>query len=376
MKAAFMMLFARLLSGLLLGISFLQLSACSGSPLQQDESVFFFPTSANQQADGSWNVPIHHWVFEHKDNDLSRIITQKALSEIIEGMGVSEEQADSLLFKQRLRWFLVDNESNKKLQINLAGKLGNLSLTKENGHAKTNLSLDNASVKRAHIRSGEWLSFLPKASTAQEAHLENFDLEGQVQLIPATGFSVISDIDDTIKISNVLDKKALIKNTFVEPYRVTEGFPDYYKKLKEQGAYFHYVSASPWQLYPSLKPFMDKHYPQGTVSLRDFRLKDASLIKFLQSSVEYKTKQIKQIIERYPQHKFILIGDSGEHDPEVYADIYKQFPKNIRLIQIRVVEGSDLSDKRFLDTFKEVPRSVWQIMSKKMFSDVFKEIKK
>ena len=354
----------RLLVGFLLGISFLQLTACSGSPLKQDETVFFFPTSANQLSDGSWNVPIHHWVFEKEDDDLSRKVTQKLFSEIIEGLGVTEEQADSLLFKQRLMWFLVDNERNKKLQINLAGKVGKLTLTKANGHAKTNLALDSSFIKRVHVRSGEWLSFIPKASSAQDAHLEDFDLEGQVQLIPPTGLSVISDVDDTIKISDVLDKKALIKNIFVEPYRITEGFPDYYKKLKQQGAYFHYVSASPWQLYPSLKPFMDKHYPQGTVSLRDFRLKDSSLITFLQSSVEYKTKQIKQIIERYPKHQFILIGDSGEHDPEVYAEIYKQFPGNILFIQIRAVDGSDLSDKRLSETFRKIPKAVWQVFEK------------
>jgi len=366
--------FSRLVPKPLFWICFFYLSACNGSPVKQDETVLFFPTSANQLADGTWKLPIHHWVFEREDDDLSRIVTQKAFSEIIESMGVSEEQADSPLFKQRLMWFLVDNERNKKLQINIAGKLGNLTLTKANGHAKTNLTLDNAFAKRVHVRSGEWLSFIPKASSEQNAHVEN--LQGQVQLIPETGLSVISDVDDTIKISNVLDKKALIKNTFVEPYRITDGFPDYYKMLQQEGAYFHYVSASPWQLYPSLKPFMDKHYPQGTISLRDFRLKDSSLIAFLQSSVEYKTKQIKKIIGRYPKHTFILIGDSGEHDPEVYAEIYKQFPNNIKLIQIRAVAGSDVSDKRFLETFKQLPRPVWQILSKQTFTKIFKEIKK
>ena len=106
---------------------------------------------------------------------------------------------------------------------------------------------------------------------------------------------------------------------------------------------------------------MDKHYPKGTITLRDFRLKDSSLFAFLQPSTIYKIGQIKSIIERYPQHQFILIGDSGEHDPDVYAEIYKQFPNSIKSIQIRAVDGSDLSDARFTETFKAIPRSLWQV---------------
>jgi phosphatidate phosphatase APP1 len=106
---------------------------------------------------------------------------------------------------------------------------------------------------------------------------------------------------------------------------------------------------------------MDEHYPRGTVSLRNFRIKDSSLFAFLKSSADYKIKQIKSIIQRYPKHRFILIGDSGEHDPEVYATIYQQFPKNIQSIQIRAVKGSDLSDKRFSTTFAHAPRSVWSV---------------
>ena len=208
-------------------------------------------------------------------------------------------------------------------------------------------------------KTGEWISFNVIDPTKKVR-----DFSGEIQLIPETGLSIISDVDDTIKISNVLDKKKLIKNTFVKPYTTTDGFPEYYKKLEKEGAYFHYVSASPWQLQPSLKPFMDAHYPKGTISLRDFRLKDSSLLEFLQPSTKYKITQIQSIIKRYPKHQFILIGDSGEHDPEVYATIYQLFPKNIKSIQIRAVEDSDLSDARFEKEFKFIPKSVWQVFAR------------
>ena len=328
-----------------------QLMACSGSPLKNDEDIVFFPTSANQLADGNWNVPIHHWVFEKEENDLSRRITQKVFSEMFEGIGISEEQADSPLLKQRMMWFLVDNERNKKININLADQQISLHKTSANGHAFTQVQLDSN-----YIKPGEWLIYQAIVPGKHKG-----EYTGEVQFIPEKGLSVISDIDDTIKVSDVLDKKKLIKNTFVEPYQATYGFPQYYATLQQKGAYFHYVSASPWQLYPSLKRFLDSHYPKGTVTLRNFRIKDSSLFAFLKSSADYKIKHIRQIIKRYPKHQFILIGDSGEHDPEVYATIYELFPNNIQSIGIRSVEGSDLSPERFKETFKHVPRKVWSV---------------
>jgi phosphatidate phosphatase APP1 len=332
---------------------FFQLSACSGSPLKNDEDVWFFPTSANQISETEWNVPIHHWVFEKEEKSITRKVTQKLLSEAIEGLGVSEEQANSPVVRQRLMWFLVDNKRKKQIKITLNGKVEKLSLTEPNGHTNTNIKLQN--IKKL----GGWQNY-----TVINSVKNSRNYSGEVQFIPKTGLSIISDVDDTIKISEVLDKKVLIKNTFVNPYRVTEGFPEYYKSLEKQGAYFHYVSASPWQIQPSLKPFMDANYPKGTISLRNFRLKDSSLFAFLKPSTEYKIAQIKNIIERYPAHQFILIGDSGEHDPEVYAKIYELFPKNIKSIQIRAVSGSDLSEGRFVKTFKAIPKALWQVFPK------------
>jgi len=340
-------------STLFLIFTLLQLSACSGSPLKEDEDVWFFPTSANQISQTEWNIPIHHWVFEKEEKSISRRVTQKLLAEAIESLGVSEEKSNSHIVRQRLMWFLVDNERKKNIQIKLNNAVQKLNPTAPNGHAITNIILQNPK------KQGGWQNY-----TVVHSKKNSRQYSGEVQFIPKIGLSVISDIDDTIKISEVLDKKALIKNTFVNPYNVTQGFPEYYKHLEKQGAYFHYVSASPWQLQPSLKPFMDAHYPKGTFTLRNFRLKDSSILDFLKPSTEYKTKKIKNIIERYPAHQFILIGDSGEHDPEVYAKIYHLFPKNIKSIQIRAVVGSDLTDKRFMETFKSVPKSIWQVFQK------------
>jgi len=324
--------------------------AANSSPLKADEHVWFFPSSANQLDEGTWQVPVHHWVFEKEEGSISRKFSQKVLSKLIEQFDVSKEVAQSDRFGQRLSWFLVDNERGKKLAITLSNKIHELEVTNPNGHAISEIQFNSIEKK------GSWLKVdLEKQSKASK------DFIGEVQLIPKTGLSVISDIDDTIKVSNVLDKKELIRNTFAEPYKVTAGMPAFYQQLKEQNAYFHYVSASPWQIYPSLKPFMDSHYPKGTVSLRYFRLKDSSLIDFLKPSIEYKYTQIKQIIQRYPKHQFVLIGDSGEHAPEVYARIYREFPDVVQSIYIRAVKDSNLSEERFNNDFEGISKSIWKV---------------
>ncbi len=70
-----------------------------------------------------------------------------------------------------------------------------------------------------------------------------------VYVLARHGLSVISDIDDTVKISNVLSKRSLLKHTFYSYFKPVEGMSELYQKWSEQKCQFHYVSASPWQLY-------------------------------------------------------------------------------------------------------------------------------
>ncbi|RTZ65431.1 MAG: hypothetical protein DSZ29_04370 [Aquificaceae bacterium] len=329
------------------------------SPLSNQDEITFFPTSASVvNGEKLWEFPIHDWVYEIEENSVSRQLGRKVIAETLEIAGLNDHDTESKNFKERIKWFLVDNKGNKNVAIQLSKirleEAVLLNPTSVNGHAKSNIYLPFRKELYAH----RWVkieadSFMP----------QQHKVYGEVQLIPAYGLSVISDIDDTIKISEVLDKKKLLKNIFVAPYQTTRGFPELYQRLKEKGAYFHYVSSSPWQLYPSLKTFMEKNYPKGTITLRHFRLKDESFFKFFRSSQQYKINKITAIIKRYPKHHFILIGDSGEHDPEIYAKIYRQFPRNIQSIWIRYVEGSHMSRQRLATDFKDIPRNIWTIFS-------------
>jgi phosphatidate phosphatase APP1 len=165
-------------------------------------------------------------------------------------------------------------------------------------------------------------------------------------LLGAGGLSVISDIDDTIKDSHVANRRELLMNTFVREFRSVDGMADLYRDWQAGGAAFHYVSSSPWQLFYSLSAMRsDFGFPEGTMHLRNFRLRDQFLTK-LMFRRKGKALEIRKLVKNLPNRKFILIGDSGEKDPEIYQKIGRKYPNQVRGIFIRNLAGRPMDGDR------------------------------
>jgi phosphatidate phosphatase APP1 len=97
-----------------------------------------------------------------------------------------------------------------------------------------------------------------------------------------------------------------------------------------------YVSSSPWNLYDLLVDFLELNkIPKGPLFLKDYGFTHNKL--FTESHGIHKPKQIRNILNAYPHLNFILIGDSGQHDPEIYAEVIKEFPGRILASYIRDV---------------------------------------
>jgi phosphatidate phosphatase APP1 len=110
---------------------------------------------------------------------------------------------------------------------------------------------------------------------------------------------------------------------------------------------FHYVSSSPWYLYTELTSFLERAgFPDFSLSLKSFRFRDESLLELFKDGEATKPGQIRQILEKFPQRQFVLIGDSGEQDPEVYSAIKLQFPEQIKGIYIRDLGPEDTNQLR------------------------------
>ncbi len=173
-------------------------------------------------------------------------------------------------------------------------------------------------------------------------------------LVPSkeSEFGVISDIDDTFLISYSTSfflkiKQLLWKNAFTR--KAFSGASIFYNALVkgfENGGKnpFFYVSSSDWNLYDLLIDFCDHHgIPKGVFFLNDFRKRDSLKFKFWKGGLlkhGHKREKIESIFETYPNLKFILLGDSGQKDAEIYKDIAHQYADRILSIYIRDI-GSD-----------------------------------
>lgn len=156
-------------------------------------------------------------------------------------------------------------------------------------------------------------------------------------------FGVISDIDDTIlwtNVTNRLNMLLMLARSNAHTRKPFKGVAAFYRALHEgargnEGNPIFYVSSSPWHLFQPLVEFLRvQDIPVGPLMLKELGFR-----KVFGSGRHHthKLDKIENILRFYPHLQFILIGDSGEQDPEIYAEIVKRHPKAVRAIYIRNV---------------------------------------
>lgn len=186
---------------------------------------------------------------------------------------------------------------------------------------------------------------------------------GQVQ-VPSgdAAFGVISDIDDTVLQTGAMSFWQMAQVTMLHNAHTRlpfDGVAAFYRAL-QQGPErqacnpVFYVSSSPWNLYDLLVDFFEiQNLPAGTLFLRDLGLETGQFIK--SSHGAHKLLQIERILSTYPDLPFILIGDSGQKDPEIYLQAVQAHPGRIRAVYIRDVAGG-LRARRVNEIAEEVRR--------------------
>ncbi len=160
-------------------------------------------------------------------------------------------------------------------------------------------------------------------------------------------FGVISDIDDTIVATQATNLLKMARIVFLNNARTRlpfEGIAAFYRALQRgvsgtEGNPIFYVSSSPWNLYDLLVDFLAIHgIPLGPLFLQDYGL-DAH--KFITAGHHtHKVAAFQRILHTYPTLPFVLIGDSGQADPEIYTQIVRDYPGRIRAIYIRDVSDA------------------------------------
>ena len=191
----------------------------------------------------------------------------------------------------------------------------------------------------------EWNEYTVSLLAPARAGVDRATGVGEI-LIPSAGarFGVISDIDDTViqsRVSNFLQAASTVILGNAHTRLPFPGVPAFYEALRngasgdEKNPIF-YVSSSPWNIYDVITEFMDlRKIPRGPVLLRDWDITFGELSST--RHFDHKGTAVRNIMQLYPTLPFILLGDTSQHDPEIYRQIVHEFPGRVKAIYIRDV---------------------------------------
>ena len=316
---------------------------------QRDKEVIAFPTYGYRKGDG-WTIPLRVWVSKARRLPVSdEAVSFDEVVEIFKRDMGELDGEEVVRLRSRVKHFVADDDSREKVTLkfddNPDGQPRELpGETDENGLIGHNLELSDGEARQlldAQRSPSGWLSFT--------VHAGDFEGKGRARLVEPKGLSVISDIDDTIKFTDVpAGKPTVLRNVFARVYETTPGMDERYRAYGD-GVMFHYVSGSPWQLYKILGDFLivESKFPEGAFHMKSvrknlLRLRESwedfkNLAAGSEGTHDQKLKQITDIFENLPEREFVLIGDSGEQDPEVFKQIQDKFGTRVRKIFIRDV---------------------------------------
>ena len=321
--------------------------------VQTEKEVTFYPTYG-YRAGTNWNAQLRGWV--HEDRKVRAEGTVKILKLVAKC-----NDSEVTTVRSRSADFVDDNKTREKVVVKFDSdpddKAYEFTQSASDGIVKLDLVLSDDQAKRLREQQKSpngWLTY--RAVSKDHTGL------GRVRLIESdpNGLSLISDIDDTIKVTEVpAGKDTVLRNTFCLDFKSVV-VPDMAAAYKELGDIpVHYVSGGPEQLFAPLYDFLiagPGGFPEGTFHLKFFSSHPSlestnNLMQFLGSSLDvtykHKLKEITELMNRFPERKFILVGDSGEVDPEVYNEIRKKRPAQVQEIRIR-----DLINDNVVNTFR------------------------
>ena len=160
---------------------------------------------------------------------------------------------------------------------------------------------------------------------------------------PAQTFGLVSDIDDTVLQTSLPRPLLAAYNTFFvqeQSRRPVPGMASLYDAVlaRHPGAPTVYVSTGAWNTAPMLSRFLARHgYPPGPLMLTDWGPTNTG---WFRSGQEHKHACLESLVADFPSIRWLLVGDDGQHDPEIYADFANAHPDRVRAIALRELSAT------------------------------------
>ncbi|MHA6346187.1 phosphatase domain-containing protein [Roseivivax sp. CAU 1761] len=194
-----------------------------------------------------------------------------------------------------------------------------------------------------------WRSYTAQAEGGVETELEALIAD------PAAPFGVISDIDDTVMETGAYSLARNLVTSLTGNALTRHIFPDAVELMKAAAARrapIYYVSSSPWNLHHFLTRIFARHgLPRGPIFLRDLGISRTQFISGTHG--DHKGAAIDALLAAHPDLPFVMMGDTGQHDPGVYLAAAQRHPGRIVKVLLREpgkgADPRDLADIRGLE---------------------------
>ncbi|KAI9715149.1 MAG: hypothetical protein M1812_006128 [Candelaria pacifica] len=166
-------------------------------------------------------------------------------------------------------------------------------------------------------------------------------------LVPPTGLTIISDIDDILRITKIYQPKEGLLNSFARPFIQWMNMPELYANWSRSipDFHFHYLTTTLEQVTRNYMDFIYKTYPGGSFDTRPLNFSDVS------ATLSIRKYLLDRIFETYPKRKFILVGDTSNSDVmKDYPQMVTDYPNQVQCIFLRNTSSTDPEDKFPYDT--------------------------
>ncbi|KAJ3088032.1 hypothetical protein HK102_009727 [Quaeritorhiza haematococci] len=368
------------------------------------KEVVFFPTLASKSSKSNathtyYDLPVHGYLFKPLPRFGLGTLVSKIVSQLYDLAKTEEERAR---LTSRLSRFLVGGLWWRKVSLEVVGDAavpGEANLFDLKGKTSISGEFDDVieGARLGKVKNGvaEYrLAPVVKESDGDSSSDEEEEalrlVTGQ-WIIPSSdeGFSVISDVDDTVKISEVLETRKTLYNTFISDFKDVPGAVSTLNAWANSfpNPTFSFVSGSPWHLHGDLSAFFRaKSFPTATLNLRDLSILDGSAFSLASNDATYayKVQTIQGLAKRLgAKRTLVMLGDSTQKDPEVYGDIARWIAKGeeagaaeagkVGCIFIREVSGVNAEKEKLLNTPERFAKAFDGVDEKRWF--VFKDYK-
>ncbi|MCU1406466.1 MAG: synthase [Glaciihabitans sp.] len=174
---------------------------------------------------------------------------------------------------------------------------------------------------------------------------ESANVEAKIYIVdPAVKFGMVSDIDDTVMVTALPRPFLAAWNTFVldeHARRPVAGMAVLYERLSRAhpGSPVIYLSTGAWNVAPTLSRFLSRNlYPAGSLLLTDW---GPTHDRWFRSGRDHKEQSLRRLATEFPEMRWLLVGDDGQHDEDLYGSFLQEHRDNVAAVCIRQLSTSE-----------------------------------